>query len=128
MFESTAMLKYICERRDLPHHWYPRGSDLESVRKRAKIDTYLDWHHSNVRIGAGYLIFGTYFEGFMTGKWSSEAKLNAHRVIMERSFDKVLKVWLTSEKVPFLFGDKPTIADLQFGQELVQLVAIDYPL
>lgn len=44
---STAILRYLCDSRNLADHWYP--SDL---KKRAKIDEYLSWHHTNLRMGA----------------------------------------------------------------------------
>ena len=38
MFESHAMMKYICASRNLPEHWYPLGNSDEAIRKRAKMD------------------------------------------------------------------------------------------
>ena len=52
MFESHAIMKYLCNTRGLADHWYPLN-DCEQI---AKIDMYLDWHHANIRMGAeGYL-------------------------------------------------------------------------
>ena len=45
-------MRYLVQKHQLPDHWYP--SDLE---KRAKINEYLDWHHQNLRVGAGHTIY-----------------------------------------------------------------------
>ena len=37
-------MKYICAKYKLPDHWYPID-----INKRAKIDEYLSWHHTNTR-------------------------------------------------------------------------------
>nr|CAD1818758.1 unnamed protein product [Ananas comosus var. bracteatus] len=48
LFESHAILRYLaCVFPGVPDHWYP--ADLFS---RAKIDSILDWHHSNLRRSA----------------------------------------------------------------------------
>ena len=45
---SEAILKYLCTSCDVPDHWYPAG-----LQQRSKIDEYLAWHHTNLRMGAG---------------------------------------------------------------------------
>ncbi|KRW99271.1 Thioredoxin-like fold [Pseudocohnilembus persalinus] len=59
LFESHAIMKYLCDSRNLPQHLYPRNNP----QQRAKIDQYLDWHHLNTRLHLKKVIFGT-----MTGK------------------------------------------------------------
>lgn len=54
LFESHAILRYlhaVSPDQVALDHWYPKDP-----AKRAKVDEYLDWHHSNLRQGA---------EGFM---------------------------------------------------------------
>ena len=51
-YYSSAILRYIVTRYNLPDHWYPAD-----VTKRARVDEYLSWHCSNLRIGAAELIF-----------------------------------------------------------------------
>ena len=51
-FCSSAILRYLVTRYKLPDHWYP----ADTV-KRARVDEYLGWHSSNLRVGAAELIF-----------------------------------------------------------------------
>lgn len=64
LFESHAIMKYIHTTRNLPDHWYPRTDP----RKRAKVDEYLDWHHTNLRLGAGGYLFRKYIIQFVGKK------------------------------------------------------------
>ena len=50
-FGSGVILKYLCETRDVPDHWYPKD-----IKARAKIDEYLSWHHTNLRLGAAVTV------------------------------------------------------------------------
>ena len=49
---SSAILKYLVRKYQLPDHWYP--SDLQ---RQAKVDEYLGWHGGNLRRGAASLLF-----------------------------------------------------------------------
>lgn len=51
-FYSSAILRYLVTKYKLPDHWYPAD-----VAKRARVDEYLSWHCTNLRIGAAELIF-----------------------------------------------------------------------
>ena len=44
---SGAILRYLCDKYQLPDHWYPK--DLQS---RAKVDEALSWFPANLRCGA----------------------------------------------------------------------------
>ncbi|PNY14461.1 glutathione S-transferase t1-like protein, partial [Trifolium pratense] len=48
LFESHAILAYLSSAfPGIADHWYPTD-----VIRRAKINSILDWHHSNLRYGA----------------------------------------------------------------------------
>ena len=64
LFESHAMMRYVCNSRGLADHWYPNSRD-QNLALLAKMEMYLDWHHSNMRAGATGYIFGKYFSGLM---------------------------------------------------------------
>ena len=52
LLHSSAILRYLVTQYKLPDHWYPAD-----VHQRARVDEYLSWHSSNLRIGAAELIF-----------------------------------------------------------------------
>ncbi|KAI7987235.1 Glutathione S-transferase T1 [Camellia lanceoleosa] len=57
LFESHAILRYLaCAFPGVADHWYPTDHI-----KRAKIDSVLDWHHSNLRHGAVTFLQNTVF-------------------------------------------------------------------
>ena len=50
-FGSSAILKYLVRKYQLPEHWYP--SDIQC---QARVDAYFGWHGTNLRRGAGWLL------------------------------------------------------------------------
>ncbi|UJR17444.1 hypothetical protein I4U23_004339 [Adineta vaga] len=54
--ESHTIMRYLCASRNLPDHYYP-----SDVKERAKVDFWLDWHHTNLRHGAIRLIRANVF-------------------------------------------------------------------
>lgn len=124
MFESHTILRYLHETRGLPDHWYPR-SDL---RKRAKVDEYLDWHHNGLRLGAGGYVFRKYVMPF-TGKTAPKEAIEESLVLFRRSLALMENYWL--KDTPYLTGAEVTIADLSAACELAQTTAFaifqDYP-
>ena len=95
------------------------------------MDQYLDWHHAGIRMGAGAYFFRKYFSGFMDkdGKWSTQEAVDESWKQIAKSLALIEKVWLSKErKGDYMFGDKPSIADLSLGGEVTSLVAFNYPL
>ena len=62
LFESNAIMSYLVQSRNLPDHWYPKDPVA-----RAKVDQYLDWHHTYLRISVGYYINKLLFRKQMDG-------------------------------------------------------------
>lgn len=130
MAESHAIMKYICASRNLPDHWYPSSNTPENVMKRAKMDQYLDWHHAGIRMGAGAYFFRKFFSGAMdkNGKWASQESIDESWKQIDRSLQMIERLWLRKDrKHKYMFGDKPSIADISLACELTQCVAFDYP-
>ena len=53
MYESHTIMRYLADSRGLDEKWYPRND----LRKRAKVDEYLDSHHLMLRGGIGHVVF-----------------------------------------------------------------------
>ena len=70
LFESHAIMKYICRSRNLPDTWYP-SSDQRNYEKQAKMDIYLDYHHAGVRLGCAGYFFKKYLSGILLGVWAT---------------------------------------------------------
>ena len=56
LYESHAIMKYICASRNLEDYWYPKN-----IKQRAIVDQYLDWHHTKIRRGCADWVFKTLF-------------------------------------------------------------------
>ncbi|CAF1518705.1 unnamed protein product [Adineta ricciae] len=54
--ESHTIMRYLCESRKLPDHYYPKD-----IKQRCRVDFWLDWHHTNLRHAALRLIRANVF-------------------------------------------------------------------
>ncbi|KAK7251296.1 hypothetical protein RIF29_34356 [Crotalaria pallida] len=118
--ESHAILVYLASAfPGIADHWYP--TDLF---KRAKINSVLDWHHSNLRYGTVNYAVNTVL-GPATGvPLSPKAAAEAEKVLLS-SLSKLEDIWLNGDG-PFLLGGlKPSIADLSLVCEIMQLEVLD---
>ena len=86
MFESIAIMKYLCALKHLPDHWYPTSANRD-IKLQARMDMYLDWHHAGIRMGAGGYFFRKYFSGLMDkdGIWASKESIEESWKIINRS-------------------------------------------
>ena len=130
MFESHAIMKFICGLKQLPDHWYPTSPNRD-LKLQARMDIYLDWHHANLRMGAGGYLFRKYFSALMDkdGVGATEESIKESWKILNRSLQQIERIWLKPDRgYKFMFSDKPSIADLSLACELTQLEAIKFPL
>ncbi|MCD7460879.1 Glutathione S-transferase theta-1 [Datura stramonium] len=120
LFESHAILRYLaCAFPGIADHWYP--ADLY---KRAKVDSVLDWHHSNLRRGAAGYMFNTVLAPAFGLTLNPQAAAEAEKVLLA-SLAKIESVWL-QKKGRFLLGSgQPSIADLSLVCEIMQLEVLD---
>ena len=114
--ESHTIMRYLHQTRKLPDHWYP-----QDAKKRAKVDEYLDWHHSNLRQGVGAHVFKKCFAPLMGLKFP-ESEFEILDMMWERSL-RHLNSMLVDNK--YLWGDEITIADLSAYCELTQIGFIE---
>ncbi|KAG0530483.1 hypothetical protein BDA96_05G190500 [Sorghum bicolor] len=119
LFESHAILRYLATVfPGVADHWYP--ADLFT---RAKIESILDWHHSNLRLGAGTFVYYTALAPFLGLRPRPEATKHAEKVLMQ-SLARIESVWLKGD-AKFLLGSRqPSIADLSLVCEIMQLEAL----
>ena len=111
--ESHAILRYLCEKFGVADHWYPK-----EMKKRAKMDQYLDWHHTYLRYGCAGLVFKTHFgPKFFKLQYSEEEVNQAH--IAFKSAMTLINTWLSTQK--YICGDQISIADLLACCEIWQL-------
>ncbi|KAF3774995.1 Glutathione S-transferase 4 [Nymphaea thermarum] len=116
LFESHAILRYLsCAHPRIPDHWYP--ADLS---KRAKIDSVLDWHHSNLRRGAAGLVFNSVLAPALGYPLNLEAAADAEKILIY-SLSKIESVWLCGNEKFLVDGLQPSIADLILVCEIMQL-------
>mmetsp|Transcript_18897 Transcript_18897/g.26415 ORF Transcript_18897/g.26415 Transcript_18897/m.26415 type:complete len:221 (+) Transcript_18897:87-749(+) len=115
VFESHAILRYLAEKYKAADNWYPKD-----LVKRSKIESYLDWHHLNVRKAAAPLFFTL----FVMKVDPQEQQIQQLQKDVAYALKCLDTVWLQGKK--FLGGDEPSIADLSALCELEQLTLINY--
>eukprot|EP00794_Sanderia_malayensis_P001498 gene1498-1654_t len=118
MLHLEAILKYICTKYELADHWYPKD-----VKKRAKIDEYLAWHHTNLRKGAVDVVWAKAFGPFLLGKPVDNEKA-------KRGLDKLTKDFTIFDnyflkQTPFISSDEISIADLMAICEFSQMELLE---
>ncbi|PKI45507.1 hypothetical protein CRG98_034098 [Punica granatum] len=120
LFESHAILIYLsCAFPGVPDHWYP--ADLF---RRAKIQSVLDWHHSNLRQGAvGYVLNSTLAPA-LGRPLNPEAAAEAEKLLFS-SLTKIESVWLKGKGRFLLGGFQPSVGDLSLVCEIMQLEVLD---
>jgi glutathione S-transferase len=87
---------------------------------RAKIESILDWHHSNLRRGAATLVMHTALAPFLGLTTSHEAVKQAEKLVMQ-SLGVIESVWLKGDAKFLLGSPQPSIADLSLVCEIMQL-------
>ncbi|XP_038899662.1 glutathione S-transferase T1 [Benincasa hispida] len=119
LFESHAILIYLsCAFPGVADHWYP--ADLF---RRAKINSVLDWHHSNLRSAAS-LVFNTVLAPLFGRTPNPQAAAEAE-TLLSKSLLKLESFWLKGNGKFLLGGLKPSIADLSLVCEIMQLELLD---
>ncbi|GFP85129.1 glutathione s-transferase t1 [Phtheirospermum japonicum] len=120
LFESHAILIYLASTfPGVADHWYPTD-----VRKRAKIHSVLDWHHSNLRRGSVDYLFNSGVAIAFGLPMDPKAADQGKKLLLE-SLAMIDSYWL-QEDGPFLLGNsQPSIADLALACEVMQLEVVD---
>jgi glutathione S-transferase len=123
VYESHAILRYLAAKFSTEDHWFPKD-----LKKRTKVEMYLDWHHLNIRRGAASLVFFTVFKSSpMKMNFDDDEQREEVLKILKKSLKFIEKSVLNSHK---FIGDlnEPSIADLSLYGELSQLSLVNYDL
>lgn len=120
LFESHAILAYLASAfPGIADHWYPTD-----VFRRAKINSVLDWHHSNLRYGAVNYVINTVLGPALGRPLNPKAAAEAEKVLLS-SLSKLEDIWLNGDGRFLLGAFQPSIADLSLVCELTQLEVLD---
>lgn len=111
--ESDAILKYLATTFNVPDHWYPKQPE-----RRARVDEYTAWHHTNTRPHAAKVFILEVLVPAMSGAQVDEVRLGRALSQLNDTLDKLESMFL--QRQPFLCGDDITVADLLAICELMQ--------
>ncbi|XP_029961493.1 glutathione S-transferase theta-2 [Salarias fasciatus] len=111
--ESDAILKYLVTKYNVPEHWYPRQPE-----RRARVDEYTAWHHSNTRPHAARVFILEVLLPAQTGSPVDQDRLTRALAQLEDTLDRLENMFLRRQ--PFLCGDDVSVADLLAVCELMQ--------
>ncbi|KAI0493734.1 hypothetical protein KFK09_023858 [Dendrobium nobile] len=113
--ESHAILRYIAETSPgVADHWYP--ADPSS---RAKVNSILDWHHSNLRLGSVTFVMNTVLAPIFGRTLNPQAATEAEK-LLSSSFSNIESMWLSGDANFLLGNPHPSIADLSLVCEIMQ--------
>lgn len=115
--ESITILKYLVRKHNLPEHWYSQ----QDLRKQARQDEYLDWHHLNMRLASTFLFREVFVAPALTGNPVNFKKVEELRKNFVKMLSDFEMYFLKDKK--FITGDEISIADLFAVCELTELLA-----
>uniref|UniRef100_A0A8D2QPM6 glutathione transferase n=1 Tax=Zosterops lateralis melanops TaxID=1220523 RepID=A0A8D2QPM6_ZOSLA len=115
--ESVAILLYLAQKFKTPDHWYP--SDLQ---KRARVDEYLSWQHSNIRMKGSKLFLCKVKPLCLTNQVLRTFATEELNTALKQFEEKFL------QDKPFIAGSEISLADLVAVVELMQPVCAGYDL
>lgn len=116
LFESHAILKYLaCAFPGVADHWYPADIFI-----RSKINSVLDWHHSNLRRGAASFVLNRALAPALGLPKNLAAAAEAEK-LLSASLAKIDSLWLKENRRFILGALQPSIADLSLVCEIMQL-------
>ena len=111
--ESHAIMRYLALSNKVADHWYP----VSDLRRRAKVDEYLDLHHSALRTGMTPLVFKSMFAPIMEGRTYEDHELEESKQNLRNALTD-MEDRLTKNR--YLTGDSMSIADVSAAHELDQ--------
>ncbi|XP_037041924.1 glutathione S-transferase theta-1-like [Bradysia coprophila] len=117
--ESIAIYRYLASEYKVADNWYPKD-----VKKRARVDEYLEWQHLNTRFGCSLYFISKWLLPVLMRQTVSEGRVAEAKARMEDALDAITNIWLKDQQ--FIAGNEITVADLVAATEIEQLVVTDY--
>ena len=121
MIESHTILRYLASLPGVSAHFYPK-----SPQKKAKVDEYLDWHHTGLRIFSDGMLHFDFFERKLGIKFNLKPNM---AIIKEKLLEglQFIEEYFLKEEGKFINGfSSPTIADFSAYFELSTLDYLGY--
>ncbi|XP_042298589.1 glutathione S-transferase theta-3-like isoform X1 [Sceloporus undulatus] len=112
--ESTAILLYLTRKYNTPSHWYP-----PDMKKRARVDEFLAWQHSNLRPCAAKILWLRVVIPLFLGQQIPSEKVQDALEELNISLQKLDEKFLQDR--PFIIGSEISLADLVAITELMQV-------
>ncbi|KFB40226.1 AGAP000888-PA-like protein [Anopheles sinensis] len=119
--ESVAIVRYICQKYDVPSYWYQTNNSIG----QARIDEYLSYQHLNIRADVSLYFFYVWLNP-LTGKSVDQEKAARLRARLDKGLNFFEQVLLDNGNKPFLTGDQFTYADLSAACEIEQAKIAGY--
>lgn len=111
-------MKYLCQKYKVSEQWFPQ----EDLAKQAKINQFLDFHHSGTR-KCSYLAFHTLFAPITkTGDPTFNSEWTYK--VVKASLKNFEQIYLKDNK--FLGGENPCIGDLIAFFDITMLEALEF--
>ncbi|XP_078409950.1 glutathione S-transferase theta-1-like [Cetorhinus maximus] len=117
--ESVAILKYLACKYQTPDHWYPAN-----LQKRARVDEYLAWQHTALRLQAGKIFLMKAMFPLVTGGPVPEDKMKEAQDELAQGLKSFQEKFLQDK--PYIAGMEISLADLVAIVELMQPLGVGY--
>ena len=122
LWESHAIVKYLVEKYDPSGKSGLYPSDLKA---RANINKWLDWKHSNIRVGAAGIVRRRVMKKIMKDYSKHSMRFDLEEIPESREARILLKSLQIMDdhlaRTPYFGGEKETLADLALCTEVAQL-------
>lgn len=125
LHESHAILRYLAATRNAADHWYPRDP-----KKRALIDSVLDWHHLHLRRNAFLLVVHrviSLLPGITKGIYPehNDAVAEEVKIGLNQALEYIETVLLKGPNQFLENAEEVSIADLSLVCEIKQLLWLE---
>ncbi|KAL5016342.1 hypothetical protein ScPMuIL_005931 [Solemya velum] len=116
--ESAVIMRYLCEKYNLPEHWLPVADEKHSLR----VAEYLNWHHAHTRLYEAMLFQTLVIVPKLKNKPINKKKVEFYRTAVRETVKHLQNYFLKGR--PYLCGEEMSIADLLAVCELMQLDSV----